>query len=102
MPMTVHAIYPISDGASFDYDYYTATHLPLVERHFGPHGMISITASKGLAGGPDTPPGYFAVATMTFPDQDSMNAALGEAGPVLDDLKNFTSVTPDLLIGSVM
>lgn len=99
MSKTVQAVYPITDGATFDYDYYVKTHLPLVEEHFGPHGMSAITASKGIAGGPGVPPPYFAIATMTFPDEASLNGALGAAGPVLADIPNFTSCTPNLLIG---
>lgn len=99
MGMTVQAIYPISEGATFDYDYYVETHIPMVKDVFGAHGLSAISASKGLAGGPDAPPGYFAVATMVFPDEASMGAALGAAGPVLADIPNFTTVQPDLLIG---
>ncbi|MDF2235556.1 EthD family reductase [Albimonas sp. CAU 1670] len=102
MPITVQAIYPITEGATFDYDYYTSTHLPLVQKHFGPKGLSGISASKGLAGGPGVAPGYFAVATMTFPDEAAMQAALGEAGPVLADIANFTTCQPDLLIGEVI
>jgi hypothetical protein len=31
-----------------------------------------------------------------------MDAALAAAGPVLDDIANFTNVTPDMLIGQVI
>ena len=99
MSKTVQAVYPITDGTSFDYGYYVETHLPLVEEYFGPHGMVSISATKGLAGGPDVPPPFFAIATMTFPDEASLNAALGAAGPVLADIPNFTNCSPSLLIG---
>lgn len=102
MTATVHAIYPIKGGDTFDDDDYVSTHLPLVHKHFDPHGTTSITVSRGLAGGPDTPPGYFAVATMTFPDAASMGAALGAAGPVLGDIPNFATTQPDLLIGAMI
>ena len=102
MTATVHAIYPIGDGDTFDYDYYVDTHIPLVKEHFGPAGMTGITASKGLAGGPDVPPGFFTVATMNFPGMAELQAALGGAGPVLADIANFTTVQPQLLIGEVM
>lgn len=102
MTATLQAIYPITDGANFDYDYFAKTHLALVRQHFGPHGLSSVTATKGLAGGPGAPPAYFAVTTMTFPDEASMQAALGAAGPVLADVPNYTNCRPDLLIGSLI
>ncbi len=55
--------------------------------------------TKGLAGGPDTPPAFHAVATMVFVDQGAMDAALGAAGPVLADIPNFTNAAPQMLIG---
>jgi uncharacterized protein (TIGR02118 family) len=97
--MTVQAVYPVTDGASFDYDYYVETHLPLVREHFEPHGMTRLEASRGIAGGPDAPPAYFAIATMSFPDEKSMTAALSAAAPVLEDIANFTTCVPNLLIG---
>ncbi|MEO1102644.1 MAG: EthD family reductase [Pseudomonadota bacterium] len=102
MSVTVQAIYPITDGSTFDYDYYITTHLPLVKTHFGPHGMSAISASKGVSGGPGAPPGYFAIATMTFPDIDRLNAALAAGGPVIADLKNFTNSRAQFLIGEVL
>ena len=102
MAMTVQAVYPITDGATFDYDYYVNTHLPLVRKHFGAHGMDTLSASRGVSGGPGTEPPYFAIATMRFPDEASMKAALGAGEPVLADIANFTTCRPKLLIGSVM
>lgn len=102
MPVTIQAIYPVGEGLTFDYDYYVATHLPLVQSTMGPAGLSSVTASKGLAGGPGVPPAYYAVATMTFPDEAAMNACLAVAGPVLADIPNFTTCTPNLLIGAVI
>jgi uncharacterized protein (TIGR02118 family) len=102
MTVTVHVLYPISDGVTFNHDYFAETHLPLVRQHFSPHGLIDVTASKGLAGGADTPPSYFAITTMLFPDQASVHAALGAAEPVLADVLNYTNCHPEVLIGSVM
>jgi uncharacterized protein (TIGR02118 family) len=99
MSMTVQAVYPVIEGATFDYDYYVSKHLPLVREHFGPHGMTEVQASRGLALGSEAAPPYFAIATMTFPDGESMAAALGAAEPVLADIANFTTSAPNLLVG---
>ncbi|WP_127559994.1 EthD family reductase [Nioella ostreopsis] len=102
MAMTVQVIYPTGEGKTFDYDYYVETHLPMVGKVMGPHGLADAMVSKGLAGGPDAPPGYFAVATLMFPDEATMKAGLGAAGPLLEDIPNFTNVQPDMLIGTTL
>lgn len=101
MALSLQVIYPITDGTHFDMDYYLGTHMPLVGVHMGPH-IAQTLVTKGLAGGPDTPPGIFAVATMTFADQAAMDAAMKASGPVLADIPNFTDSKPQMLIGEVV
>ncbi len=101
MAASLQVIYGIGDDTHFDYDYYVATHMPLVAEHMGKF-MASQVVTKGLAGGPDVPPQSYAVATFTFADTDALNGALGAAGPVLADLPNFTNVQPQMLIGEVI
>lgn len=100
MAASVQVIYPISDGTHFDHDYYATTHMALVKEHWGPH-IASTLVTKGLAGGPDTPPAYHAIASFTFTDQDAMGAAMQASGPLLADIPNFTNVQPDMLVGDV-
>jgi uncharacterized protein (TIGR02118 family) len=101
MAASMQVIYHIGEGTHFDYEYYSATHMPLVSEHMGPF-IENVLVTKGLAGGPDTPPGSYAIATMTFADGDALNSALAVAGPVLGDLPNFTNVQPQILIGEVI
>ena len=101
MSVSLQVIYPVGDNTRFDHDYYTATHLPLVGEHMGAH-IESTLVTRGLAGGPNVPAAYHAVATIVFADQDAMNAAMAKAGPVMADLPNFTNVQPEMLIGEVV
>jgi len=101
MASSLQVIYPIGENTHFDYDYYLARHMPLVGEHMGEHIQDTLI-TKGLAAGPDTPPGSYAVATMTFADGDALNAALGAAGPVLADIPKFTNTQPQMLIGEVI
>lgn len=98
MAITLQVLYPISDESTFDDTYYAKTHLDLVDKHMGAHIDSSII-TKGIAGGPDTPPGFHAIATFVFADQSALDAALGAAGPVLADIPEFTNVQPQMLIG---
>jgi len=72
----------------------------LVGEHMGQHIQDTIV-TKGLAGGPDTPPAFHATATMVFADQAAFDAAMTVAGPVLADIPNFTNTAPQMLIGQV-
>jgi hypothetical protein len=54
-----------------------------------------------LAGGPDVPAGFHTVATMIFKDQAALDSALAAAGPALEDIPNFFSGQPQMLIGKV-
>lgn len=101
MPLSLQVIYPITDETHFDYDYYLGTHMPMVGERMGAH-IENVLVTKGLAGGPDTPPPFYAVASMTFADQAALDAAMGAAGPVIGDIPNFTNSQPQMLVGEVI
>lgn len=101
MAIALQVIYPIIDGSKFDFDYYTKTHIPMVATIVGAH-IQSNLITKGLAGGPDTPPGFHLIATHVFKDQQSFDAGMAVAGPVLADISNFTNVQPQMLISEVL
>ena len=101
MPVSLQVTYPATDGTKFDHDYYFDAHMALVQKHFGPH-MQHATASKGLAGGPNTPSPYYAIATMVFADQAALDAALADGAPVIGDIPNFTDTAPQMMIGEVV
>lgn len=101
MPVSLQVLYATTDDTTFDHAYYAATHLPLAAKVMGPF-CDSMSAVKGLAGGPDTPPGFHTVATMIFADQAALDGALAAAGPVLEDIPNFFNSAPQMLIGEVV
>ncbi|WP_293572768.1 EthD family reductase [Phaeobacter sp.] len=102
MTVSLQVIYPASEDATFDFDYYEKTHLPLLEEHWGDL-METVEASRGLASGPDVPPAFLLIATITFADMDKLDTAMGEkGGPIIDDVSNFTNIRPQILIGDVL
>lgn len=100
MSVSLQVLYPVSEGTTFDFDYYLSTHMEMVGTHMGAH-ISETLVTKGLAGGPDTPAGFHAIASMVFADQAAMDKALSVAGPVLADIPNFTNAQPQMLIGQV-
>lgn len=101
MALSLQVLYPVTADTTFDHDYYMTSHVALIGQHMGPH-VASTQITKGLAGGPDTPAGYYAIATITFADQAAMDAAMANAGPVLADVPNYYNAQPQMLIGEVM
>ena len=58
--IVVSVIYPAASGARFDYDYYMATHIPLVRRLWSGMGLQEVRVLKGNGtpdGGPPPYPG---------------------------------------------
>ncbi|MBB5516636.1 uncharacterized protein (TIGR02118 family) [Rubricella aquisinus] len=99
MAATLTVMYPITDETTFDFDYYGSTHMPLVGKVMKPDTAI---ASKGLAGGPDTSPGFYAVATVSYADMAALQAALADADEVLADIPNYYNAQPIMLIGETL
>ena len=101
MPISLQVAYPVTDESTFDHDYYLATHMPLVAKHMGDH-IDSQVVTRGQSGPGGTPAPFHAVATFLFAGQEALDAALGAAGPVLEDLPKFTNSQPQRLVGEVI
>ena len=62
----------------------------------------STLVTKGIAGGPDVPPPYYAIATIVFENQFEMDAAMAKIDTAVNDIPNFTNTKPVMLIGEVV
>jgi uncharacterized protein (TIGR02118 family) len=82
-------LYPKTDGAEFDHDYYRDKHVPLACETWGidPSGA---QIDKGVDGP------YEAAVHFTFDSLESMGAAMGGEGTqaVIADVANYTSIQP--------
>jgi uncharacterized protein (TIGR02118 family) len=101
MANSVQVLYPNAEGTHFDHDYYTATHMKMVADAWGAL-TESVVVTRGVAGGPNVPPGYHAIATLVFKSAEAMKEGMGKAQHLLDDIPNFTNTTPQMLIGEVI
>jgi uncharacterized protein (TIGR02118 family) len=93
--MRIMALYPRSEGSTFDADYWLNKHMPLVGQKWP-----DCTWQADVAG-PDQP--FYAVAHIMFPDAASMGAALTSpaAGDVMGDVPNYTNVQPQIQISEI-
>ena len=80
-------LYPKTEGASFDHDYYRDKHVPLACKTFG---LASAEIDKGLDGP------YVAAVHFKFDSMEAVGAAMGSAGmgDVMADIANYTTIQP--------
>lgn len=88
-------LYPSADDATFDMDYYTSSHMPMVAKAFGDGckgwGAASVTTDQHIA------MGWFSLDGM-----DTFNAAMAEHGAaIMGDVANYTNQQPDVILGEV-
>jgi uncharacterized protein (TIGR02118 family) len=89
-------IYPKSKGATFDFDYFREKHLPEVGRTFGPFGLGFASVLKGEESLDGKEPAYFAITILSFAQERGARDAAASDGAkaLIDDIANFTSVSP--------
>ena len=80
-------LYPTTDGATFDHDYYRDSHVPLAVKTWGLDGA---DIDKGIDGP------YVAAVHFQFESMDALTAAMGSegTGDVLGDVANYTTIQP--------
>ncbi|QIE46609.1 EthD family reductase [Pseudohalocynthiibacter aestuariivivens] len=101
MSVSLQVIYPATERSHFDMEYYTETHLPLIDPQLGAH-LENVVVTKGISGPDNTPAAYHAIATLIFADADAFTAAMGKISPLVEDIPNFTDVTPQMMIGETI
>lgn len=110
MPVAVVVSYPstdskTSDPLKFDMDYYTSKHMPLIDKVWGPHGMLSWSINTFPNPDPfsgQAPP-YGVQTTVIFESVDAFKAAMADEGSKVtgEDVANFSNVFPAIWTGEV-
>jgi uncharacterized protein (TIGR02118 family) len=87
--------YPVTEGASFDHDYYRDKHVPLAMRTWNPQ---SAEIDKGVDGP------YVAAVHLTFESPEALTQAMVAEGTadVLADVANYTSIAPVLQTSEIV
>ncbi len=88
-------LYPKTEGASFDHDYYANSHVPLA---LSTWGLTSAEIDKGLNGP------FEAAVHFTFESMDAMVAAMGNEGTaaVQADVANYTTIVPEMQVSEIV
>ncbi len=88
-------LYPATEGATFDHDYYREKHVPLAVRAWGLDGA---EIDKGIDGP------YVAAVHFKFESTEALGSAMGSegTGEVLADVANYTSIAPVLQTSEIV
>ncbi len=88
-------LYPTTEGATFDHDYYRDKHVPLAVKTWGLDGA---DIDKGINGP------YEAAVHFKFESMDAVGAAMGAEGTaaVMADVANYTTITPVLQTSEIV
>lgn len=98
----VTILYPNSEGKTFDMDYYSNKHMPMVASLLG-DSLKLLAIDKGIAGRtPDEPIPYLAIGYLYF---DKLSAYQNSFGPnaekIVNDIPNYTNIQPVVQISEV-
>lgn len=91
----VTVMYPGGEGKTFDMNYYTKTHFPLVQKLMG-EGMKGWAIDKGLVGRePGTPPTYVVIGYLFFDDLTVYEEGMKKhAAEIRADIAKYTNIIP--------
>ena len=98
----VSVFYPSDKGSKFDIDYYCNSHMPMVQRTLGA-ACKRYTIEHGLAGAtPGSKPPFAAMGHLFFDSVESFQSAFApHAKTIMDDVKNYTDMAPQIQISEV-
>ena len=89
----VSVMYPKSDDATFDMDYYKTKHMEIVDRTMKP-------TKWEIDSGMDGP--YIAIGHLYFDSPEVLAAAMGEGGEAMADVPNFTNAQAAMQVSQVI
>lgn len=98
----ITAVYPKTEGATFDFDYYLKKHMPMTSRTLGAN-MVRYEIRKGMRSLDGSSPSYVCVANVWFRSLEDFQTALAKDGPaVLADIPNFTNIQPNIQVDEIV
>jgi uncharacterized protein (TIGR02118 family) len=89
-------LYPATEGATFDHDYYRDQHVPLAVKTWG------LDESYEIDKGVDGP--YVAAVHFRFESIEALQAAMAAegTGAIMADVANYTDIVPVLQTSEVI
>lgn len=101
----VSILYPNREGARFDFDYYTAKHMPRSIELLGAHpGFRGVTVERGIGGtAPGSPPKYVAACFYVFESVEAFIAAFTpHAAELQADMRHYTDIPAEIQFNEIV
>lgn len=88
-------LYPATDGATFDHDYYRDHHVPLACKAWG---LAGAQIDQGINGP------YVAAVHFTFDSLEAIQTAFAAegTGAVMADVANYTTIAPVMQTSTII
>ena len=88
-------LYPATEGATFDHEYYREKHVPLCVNTWG---LAGAEIDMGLDGP------YVAAVHFTFASPEALQSAMASdgTGAIRADVANYTTITPVLQTSEIV
>ena len=99
----VTILYPYDEGKTFDMDYYSTKHMPMLANLFG-NSLKKLEIDKGVSGRtPDDPIPFLAIGYLYFESiSDYQNPFGPNAQKIRSDIPNYTNIQPIVQISEVL
>lgn len=98
----VSVLYPNGDGHTFDMEYYTQKHLPMVGGLLG-DTLKGTALEKGLGDPEGSPAAYLVMSHLYYDSVEAFEASFGpNAEKIMADIPNYTNTQPVIQISEVM
>ena len=100
----VTVLYPNEEGKSFDFDYWTGSHMETVHRLLDSMGLQRSEVEKGVSSAdPNAPAPFVAMATLYFNTADEIHEGFKTHGrEIVGDIKNYTDISPQYQISEIL
>jgi uncharacterized protein (TIGR02118 family) len=95
----VTVLYPAKNGATFNFEYYMAKHIPWVS------GLVGnpIEVRRGLSSPTGAPAPFVCVATIRVNSLDEFKAVFAKHGAqIMADIANYTNIEPVVQFDEVL
>ncbi len=99
----VTILYPNDEGKTFDMDYYSNKHMPMLAELFG-DSLKELEIDKGISGRtPNDSVPYLAIGYLYFDSVSDYENSFGpNATKILGDIPNYTNIQPIVQISEVV
>lgn len=94
--------YPISEGSTFDMDYYQHSHMPLVAKLLADYGYQGYVLHTGVGAGPASQELAHSRVELIFDTPESLQAGLAaKSAEIMADIPNYTNINPEMSFSDV-